>query len=201
MIRGRIFSEMIRIQARKSELQAKLWPPKSKLHPPKSELHRQTPKIRTESLRKGPRMGLGLGFMRRNGCPKGCFWRVRFFSAPLEFFRTFKSKPNLKEGAEKKRTLQKHPFGQPFLRTTPSLLLWRALNFFSEVRKRVVSKRVVLADVPRHEKPERGYIGMFPGTENWNEGTFGCSPVPKTGTTVHSPKPPFYETALFRHRI
>ena len=27
------------------------------------------------------------------------------------------------------RTLQKHPFGQPFLRTTPSPLLWRALNF------------------------------------------------------------------------
>ena len=25
-----------------------------------------------------------------------------------------------------KRTLQKHPFGRPFLRTTPSLLLWRA---------------------------------------------------------------------------
>ena len=34
---------------------------------------------------------------------------------------------NLK-GAEKKLTLQKHPFGQPFLRTTPSPLLWRALN-------------------------------------------------------------------------
>ena len=29
--------------------------------------------------------------------------------------------------AEKKRTLQKHPFGQPFLRTMPSPLLWRAL--------------------------------------------------------------------------
>ena len=38
---------------------------------------------------------------------------------------------NLK-GAEKKLTLQKHPFGQPFLRTTPSPLLWRALkNFIS----------------------------------------------------------------------
>ena len=34
---------------------------------------------------------------------------------------------NLK-GAEKKRTLQKHPFGQPFLRTTPSPLLWRILT-------------------------------------------------------------------------
>ena len=50
------------------------------------------------------------------------------------------------------------------------------------VRKRVVSKRVVWADVPRYQKPERGYIRMFPGTKNWNEGTFGCSPVPKTGT-------------------
>ena len=34
---------------------------------------------------------------------------------------------NLK-GAEKKRTLQKHPFGQTFLRTMLSPLLWRALN-------------------------------------------------------------------------
>ena len=38
---------------------------------------------------------------------------------------------NLK-GAEKKRTLQKHPFGQPFIRTTPSLLLWHALIFLPE---------------------------------------------------------------------
>ena len=50
------------------------------------------------------------------------------------------------------------------------------------VDKRVVSKRVVLADVPRNE--------------NRNEGTFGCSPGTKTGTRVCSPKPPFYETAL-----
>ena len=28
---------------------------------------------------------------------------------------------------EKKETLQKHPFGRPFLRTTPSPLLWRTL--------------------------------------------------------------------------
>ena len=27
---------------------------------------------------------------------------------------------------------------------------------------------------------------MFPGTKNRNEGTFGCSPVPKTGTRAHS---------------
>ena len=50
-------------------------------------------------------------------------WRVRFFSAPLRF--ALKTSENL-EGAEKKRTIQKHPFGQPFLRTTTSPLLWRA---------------------------------------------------------------------------
>ena len=27
----------------------------------------------------------GEGVVRSNGCPKGCFWRVRFFSAPLRF--------------------------------------------------------------------------------------------------------------------
>ena len=27
----------------------------------------------------------GEGVVRRSGCPKGCFWRVRFFSAPLGF--------------------------------------------------------------------------------------------------------------------
>ena len=36
---------------------------------------------------------------------------------------------------------------------------------------------------------------MFPGTKNRNEGTFGCSPVSKTGTRAHSLKPPFDETA------
>ena len=67
------------------------------------------------------------GVVRRNGCPKGCFWRVRFFSAPLRFaLKTPEIKPENLKGAEKKRTLQKHPFGQPFLRTTPSPLLWRA---------------------------------------------------------------------------
>ena len=53
MIRGRIFSEMIRIQARKSESQAE-----SRSYGPKvGDTTRQTPRIRTESPRKGPRMG------------------------------------------------------------------------------------------------------------------------------------------------
>ena len=43
------------------------------------------------------------GVMRRNGRPKGCFWRVRFISAPLRF--TLQTLENL-NGAEKKRTLQ-----------------------------------------------------------------------------------------------
>ena len=58
------------------------------------------------------------------------------------------------------------------------------------------SKRVVLADVPSERKPERGYIQMCPQNQNRNEGTFACSPGTKTGTRAHSPKPPFYETAL-----
>ena len=106
----------------------------------------------------------------------------------------------------------------------------------------MVSKRVVLADVPRHQipryqKPERGYIPMFrhnlePRSEVWwwnlrwsfggkcfwrffpakeaRENLLpnfpGSSPPisPKTSPTslcaslvlIHSPKPPFYETAL-----
>ena len=68
----------------------------------------------------GVRQRSGEGVVRRNGCPKECFWRVRFFSAPLRFSDVLRA--NL-EGAEKKRTVQKHPFGQPFLRTTPSPLL------------------------------------------------------------------------------
>ena len=58
------------------------------------------------------------------------------------------------------------------------------------------SKRVVLADVLPERKPERGNIRMFPQNENRNEGTFACSPGTITGTRAHSPKPPFYETAL-----
>ena len=68
--------------------------------------------------------------------------------------------------------------------------------FCSVEPKRVVSKRAVLADVPPERKPERGYVRIFPRNENRNEGTFACSPGTKIGTRVHSPKPPFYKTAL-----
>ena len=60
----------------------------------------------------------------------------------------------------------------------------------------MVSKRVVLADVPPERKPERGYVQMFPRNEIRNGGTFACSLGTKTRTRVRSPKPPFYETAL-----
>ena len=56
---------------------------------------------------------------------KRVFWRVRFLSVPLRFSSVLNA--NLK-GAEKKRTLRKHLFERPFLRTTPSPLLWRALK-------------------------------------------------------------------------
>ena len=55
MIRGRIFSEMIRISARKSELQAESRSYGRKI----GDTAGQTPRIRTESPRKGPRMGFG----------------------------------------------------------------------------------------------------------------------------------------------
>ena len=51
---------------------------------------------------------------------KGIFERVDLFSAPLRFALT--TLENLK-GSEKKQTLQKTLFGQPFLRATPSPLL------------------------------------------------------------------------------
>ena len=74
------------------------------------------------SVTIGARQRSGEGVVRGNGRPKGCFWRVRFFSAPLRF--ALQISENLK-GAEKKQTLQRHPFGRLFPRTTPSPLLWR----------------------------------------------------------------------------
>ena len=77
----------------------------------------------TLKLGSSARQRSGEGIMRRSGRPKGCFWRVCFLSAPLRFALKALRKLN---GAEKKRTLLKHPFGRPFLRTTPSPLPWRA---------------------------------------------------------------------------
>ena len=55
--------------------------------------------------------------MRRNGLSKRVFLKSPFLLCSPKVFRCFKSKPC------------QEPFGQPFLRTTPSLLLWRALRF------------------------------------------------------------------------
>ena len=60
-----------------------------------------------------------MGVVRRNGCPKGCFWRVHFLSAPLGFSAVLREQT----GSPKTPI-----FGQPFLRTMPSPLLWRALK-------------------------------------------------------------------------
>ena len=49
---------------------------------------------------------------------------------------------------------------------------------------------------PRNGNWNEGTFGCSPGTEIQNEDTFACSPGTKTGMRVHSPKPPFYETAL-----
>ena len=54
--------------------------------------------------------------------------------------------------------------------------------------------------------PKGWFWRMFPGTKNRNEGTFRCSPAPRTGTKVHSDVPrdqtrnegTFAETAILR---
>ena len=94
----------------------------------------------------------GEGVVRRNGCPKGCFWRVRFFSASLKTLR----------GAEKKRTLQKHPFGQPFLCTTPSPLLWRALRRSFACRKDQENFLLCAANFPPPPRSQRGLLQFRP---------------------------------------
>ena len=116
---------------------------------------------------------------------KRCFWRVRFFSAPLKLSGVLRA--NLK-GAEKKRTLQNHPYGQLFLCTTPSLLLWHALKldkaavaslFWEMIRKatgedflkkascfegskaqppHLISKKGALTSVSQSERVENGEL-------------------------------------------
>ena len=78
---------------------------------------------------------------------KRVFLDSPFLLWPRKVFRCFKGKP---QGAEKKHTLQKHPFGQPFLRTTPSPLLWRT-PIFAGLSIRQNSKPP-LRKGPRHTK-------------------------------------------------
>ena len=53
-----------------------------------------------------------------------------------------------------------------------SLVFFCGFPCVSAVRKRVASKRVVWANVPRYQKTEGGYVRMFPQNRNRNEGTF-----------------------------
>ena len=64
-----------------------------------------------------------------------------------------KTSENLK-GVEKKRTLQKHPFGQPFLRTTPFPLLGKPPD---EIVKRLTS---YLVGNPRTIKVAQKYRAL-----------------------------------------
>ena len=107
----------------------------------------------------GVRQMSGEGVVRRNGLAKGCFWRVRFFSAPL--------RANLK-GAEKKQTLQNHPFGRPFLRTTSSSLAWHALKFASICLCKTLNRDIFSPlskgsnqESPRQTKPKKGQNEKF----------------------------------------
>ena len=55
---------------------------------------------------------------------------------------------------------------------------------------------------PKNKNRNKGTFGTKPertrvhSEQNRNEGTFACSPGTKTGTRVHSPKPPFYDLRL-----
>ena len=91
MIRGRIFSEMIRIQARKSELQAE-----SRSYGPKvGDTAGQTPRIRTESLRKGPRMGFRCFYRNPSLKPSWIHLMHAFLSVSLkQFSYSLRSLPN-----------------------------------------------------------------------------------------------------------
>ena len=80
------------------------------------------------------------GVVRRNGCPKGCFWRVRFFSLPLRSPGVLRA--NLK-GAEKNglskntlldnrfsaRLLLLRSFGAPPIFSELELPGWSCLQF------------------------------------------------------------------------
>ena len=63
------------------------------------------------------------GVVRENGCPKGCFWRVRFVLCPLKVQGLLLKHLKPLDFTEK-MLLSIFVFGRPFLRTTPSPLLW-----------------------------------------------------------------------------
>ena len=69
-----------------------------------------------------------------------------------------------------------------------------AIGFLLTARfkKKVVSKRVVLVDVPPERKPERGYVRRFPRMKTGTRVQSDVPPEPER-LRVRSPKPPFYQ--------
>ena len=76
--------------------------------PERGHIRQNHPSVKPPFL--GARQRSGEGVVRRNGCPRGCFWTVRFFSAPSRFsgpFRCLKSKP---QGGREETDSPKTPF-------------------------------------------------------------------------------------------
>ena len=94
---------------------------KTRFTPSESSAGHGLPPQRPPKLRACQRSGEGV--VRRNGCPKGCFCRVRFFSAPLRFSgpsRCFKSKPSARQrrnGLSKTPLLDNRSSARPLRRS------------------------------------------------------------------------------------
>ena len=95
----------------------------------------------------------GEGVVRRNGCPKGCFWRVCFYSAPLGFFLLKPLKTLMgqrRNGLFKPfwTTVSPHDaFSAPLacpqswnLPSKPALLISRGVNISSQIAARTLKK-------------------------------------------------------------
>ena len=101
------------------------------------------------------------------------------------------------------RLQEKHEFQAPVLSdevqkrlTTLRIICDLRVEILGGTQKGGFQKGGFWRMFPRNENRNDGTFRCSPGTKHRNEGTFACSPATKTGTRVHSPKPPFYETAL-----
>ena len=83
------------------------------------------------------------------------------------------------------------PFRSPPLRSARPMSGRGQVSTFSHPGSLGGSQRA------RYQKTERGCNWMFPGTKKTERRYIRMFPTaPRTGTRAHSPKPPFYETAL-----
>ena len=102
-------------------------------------------KLLTSSTKvyEGRDKGAAKGVVRRNGCPKGRFWRVRFFSAPLRFAlwttpeRSWKRSGGREETDSPKTpfwtTISPHDaFAAPLARSTNLLSVVQSTGFVKE---------------------------------------------------------------------